>query len=234
MAATRVNHDTQIRLANVSVAFDNHTVLHDLNLTLTENKIAVIGANGSGKSTFLRLLNGLVLPTAGHVTVNGLETRQQGKALRRKTGFVFQNPDNQIIMPTVEEDLAFGIKNLKLDKTEIEQRVSDVLHRYGLAGLRKQPAHVLSGGQKQLLAICGVLVMQPDTIILDEPTTQLDLRNKKHIAGIIDNLDQRIVMTTHDLPLLDNFERTLVFHAGRVVYDGAPAAAIAFYEKLMA
>jgi biotin transport system ATP-binding protein len=229
-----VSNINAIRVENVSVTFDNRTVLHRLNLVLDERRIAVIGANGSGKSTFLRLLNGLVLPTEGTVTVNGLDTRKEGKALRRKVGFVFQNPDNQIVMPTVEEDLAFGMKNLKLDPAEIERRIETTLQRYGLSALRQHTAHLLSGGQKQLLAICGILVMEPDTIILDEPTTQLDLRNKKRIAGIIDSLSQRIIMTSHDLPLLENFERILVFNEGRVVCDAPPADTIAFYEKLMA
>lgn len=229
-----INNDTAIRLENVSVTFDNRTVLHDLNLSLDEKRIAIIGANGSGKSTFVRLLNGLVLPTAGNVIVNGFDTRKEGKALRRKVGFVFQNPDNQIIMPTVEEDLAFGMKNLKLDAKEMEQRIETTLQRYDLLGLRKQAAHFLSGGQKQLLAICGILVMEPDTIILDEPTTQLDLRNKRKIIEIISNLPQRIIMTSHDLPLLEDFERALVFNEGQVVCDTSPSEAIIFYEKLLA
>lgn len=229
-----MNNNTEIRFENVSVAFDNRTVLRELNLSLDQKRIAVIGANGSGKSTFLRLLNGLVLPTQGHITVYGIDTRKDGKAVRRKAGFVFQNPDNQIIMPTVEEDLAFGLKNLKLDSGEIEKRIDGILRHYGLLGLRKQAAHLLSGGQKQLLAICGVLAMEPDTIILDEPMTQLDLRNKKRIADVIDKLEQRIIMTSHDLPLLGDFDRILVINEGQVVYDGAPGEAIAFYERLMA
>jgi len=234
MVLTSVSSNTAIRLENVSVIFENRIVLYRLNLSFEERRIAVIGANGSGKSTFVRLLNGLVLPTTGHVIVNGLDTRREGKILRRKTGFVFQNPDNQIIMPTVEEDLAFGMKNLKLNTREIERRIETVLQRYGLFTLRKQAAHFLSGGQKQLLAICSVLIMEPDTIILDEPTTQLDLRNKKQLTEVINNLPQRIIMTSHDLPLLENFERVLVFDEGQVVCDAQPAEAITFYEKLMA
>ncbi|RCL00866.1 MAG: biotin transport system ATP-binding protein [Candidatus Tokpelaia sp. JSC189] len=207
--------------------------MNNLNLSLDERRIAVIGANGSGKSTFVRLLNGLLLPTAGRVTVNGLDTRKEGRALRRKVGFVFQNPDNQIVMPTVEEDLSFGIKNLKLDAAEVERRIETTLQHYGLLGLRKQVAHFLSGGQKQSLAICSVLIMEPDTIILDEPTTQLDLRNKRKIIEVINQLPQRIIMTSHDLPLLKNFERVLVFNEGQVVYDGASCKAVDFYEKLL-
>jgi len=157
-----MSHKSTIRLENVSVTFEKYTVLHKLNLLLDERLIAVIGANGSGKSTFVRLLNGLVLPTEGNVTINGFDTRREGKAVRRIVGFVFQNPDNQIIMPTVEEDITFGIKKLK--KEEIERRIEETLQRYGLLSLRKKRVHLLSGGQKQLLAICGVLVMEPHII----------------------------------------------------------------------
>ncbi|RCL01555.1 MAG: biotin transport system ATP-binding protein [Candidatus Tokpelaia sp. JSC085] len=227
-----MSHKSTIRLENVSVTFEKYTVLHKLNLLLDERLIAVIGANGSGKSTFVRLLNGLVLPTEGNVTINGFDTRREGKAVRRIVGFVFQNPDNQIIMPTVEEDITFGIKKLK--KEEIERRIEETLQRYGLLSLRKKRVHLLSGGQKQLLAICGVLVMEPHTIILDEPTTQLDLYNRKRIAEIIDNLEQRIIMTSHDLLLLKKFERILVLHEGHLIYDASPSDAIPFYERLMA
>jgi len=220
--------------SNVSVTFDDHTVLQTLNLALAEKRIAIIGANGSGKSTFSRLINGLVAPTHGTVTIDGLDTIKDGKAIRRKVGFVFQNPDNQIVMPTVEEDLAFGLKNLKLDKTEVENRIETILQHYHLDALRRQAAHSLSGGQKQLLAICGVLIMQPQTIVLDEPATQLDLRNKRQIATVIEQLDQQIIMVTHDLPLLTNFNRVLVFDNGHLVCDAPPAQAITFYEQLMA
>ncbi|AQS40772.1 MAG: Biotin transport system ATP-binding protein [Candidatus Tokpelaia hoelldobleri] len=220
--------------SNVSVAFDNHTAVQALNLTLAEQRIGIIGANGSGKSTFARLINGLVAPTHGTVNIDGLDTVRDGKAIRRKVGFVFQNPDNQIVMPTVEEDLAFGLTNLKLDKEEIEKRIETTLQHYHLTALRQQAAHSLSGGQKQLLAICGVLVIQPQTIVLDEPTTQLDLRNKRQIAAVIEKLNQQIIMVTHDLPLLTNFNRVLVFDNGHLVCDAPPAQAIAFYEQLMA
>ncbi|RCL02569.1 MAG: biotin transport system ATP-binding protein [Candidatus Tokpelaia sp. JSC188] len=223
-----------ITFENVSVSFDKREILQNLNLSLSERRIAVIGANGSGKSTFVRLLNGLILPTKGRVIVDGLDSRREGKALRRKVGFVFQNPDNQIVMPTVEEDLAFGMKNLGLNIVEIEQRIETTLQHYNLLDLRKQAAHFLSGGQKQLLAICSVLVMKPNTIILDEPTTQLDLRNKRKIIEVINQLPQRIIMTSHDLPLLKNFERVLVFNDGQVVCDSLPTKAINFYENLFA
>jgi biotin transport system ATP-binding protein len=222
-----------IELQSVSHSFGDRPVLRDLNLTLTERRIAVVGANGSGKSTFVRLLNGLLLPDNGTVRVDGLDTRTDARAVRRKVGFVFQDPDIQIVMPTVEEDIAFGLKNLKLDRAEIARRVDRVLTRYGLAGHRDHPAHLLSGGQKQLLAICSVLVMEPAHVVFDEPTTLLDLRNKRKIAGIIGDLPQTAIVVSHDLDLLADFDRVLVFDQGSVVADDRPAAAIAHYLRIM-
>jgi len=223
-----------ISLDHVSVAYGGRRVLCDIDVQLGERRIGVIGANGSGKSTFARLLNGLTLPSQGHVLIDGLDTRRMGKMVRRKVGFVFQNPDNQIVMPVVEEDLAFGLKNLKLSQEEIARRIDEVLARYGISMLKPRPTHLLSGGQKQLLAICSVLVMEPEMIVFDEPTTQLDLRHKKHINALIETLPQRVVVVSHDLDSLHHFDRVLLFDCGRIVCDASPAEAIARYERLMA
>jgi biotin transport system ATP-binding protein len=223
-----------IELRQVSHWFGDRPILRDINLILTEPRIGVIGSNGSGKSTLARLLNGLLLPTQGQVLVEELDTRREGKRIRRRVGFVFQNPDHQIVLPTVAEDLAFGLKPLKLTPAEIAQRVEAVLHRYHLADLRDQSAHLLSGGQKQLLAIAAVLVTEPRYIVFDEPTTLLDLRNRRQIQRVLQTLPQSLVVVTHDLDLLVDFDRVLVFDKGRVVMDGPPKDAIAFYEAQMA
>lgn len=223
-----------IDLKNVSLSFGDHPVLHDISLSLSERRIAVIGANGSGKSSFARLLNGLALPTSGSVTVDGHDTQKAGKDVRARVGFVFQNPDNQIVFPVVEEDLAFGMKNLGLDKTTIATRTTEILKRYDMAHLREHPAHLLSGGQKQLLAISGVLVMDPAYVVLDEPTTLLDLRNKRRITRLLNELDQTIVHVTHDLDQITDYDRVIVIDEGRVACDGTPAQAIPFYKELMA
>ena len=128
-----------IKLQNVSVSFGTRPVLASLSLDLTERRIAIIGANGSGKSTFARLLNGLALPTSGDVLVDGLNTRKKGRDVRRKVGFVFQNPDNQIVMPVVEEDLAFGMKNCGFSGDEIAAKTHEILARYDLSDLREHP-----------------------------------------------------------------------------------------------
>ena len=223
-----------IRLHAVTHHFGERPVLEGLELTLTERRIAVVGGNGSGKSTFARLLNGLLVPERGQVLVEGLDTRKDARAIRRKVGFVFQNPDNQIVLPTVEEDLAFGLKNLKLPAADISARVTAVLRRYGLEDFRHHPAHLLSGGQKQLLALSSVLVMEPRYIVFDEPTTLLDLRNKRRFAQAVHELPQTAIVVSHDLELLRDFDRVLVFEAGRVVVDDVPSVALDAYVRMMA
>ncbi|GAB5431519.1 MAG: ABC transporter ATP-binding protein [Epibacterium sp.] len=222
-----------IEVQDVSLTLDDRPILRDINLTLREKRIAIVGSNGSGKSSFVRLLNGLRLPSSGRVCVDGQNTRTEGRKLRRRVGFVFQNPDNQIVFPIVEEDVAFGLKNLGVPPKERDARVTAVLERYGLQEMRKQPAHTLSGGQKQLLAIAGVLVMEPKYVVLDEPTTLLDLRNTLRISQAISALEQTAIMVTHDLDLIREFDRVIVFEQGRVFADDVPNAALERYVEAM-
>jgi biotin transport system ATP-binding protein len=208
-------------------------VLSDVDVAITEPRVGVIGANGSGKSTFARLLNGLVLPRTGTVTVDGLDTRHDGRAVRRRVGFCFTDPDAQIVMPTVAEDIGFGLRRRGLSKDEVAARVRDALTAYGLAGYADHPAHLLSGGEKQLLALASVLVTEPSVLVMDEPTTLLDLRNATRIAEIVRGLPQQVLLVTHHLHLLEDFDRVLVFDEGRLVHDDAPASAVGYYRKLM-
>ena len=224
---------TAIELRDVAHFYGDRPVLAGVSLILTERRIGVIGANGSGKSTFARLLNGLVVPAEGTVTVDGLDTRAQGREVRRRVGFVFQDPDAQIVHPTVEEDLAFGPHNQGLPADETARRVEEMLVHYDLAGHRDHPAHLLSGGQKQLLAIAGVLVMQPQRIVFDEPTTLLDLANTRRVSRVIDELEQDVVVVTHHLDSLDGFDRVLVFEGGRLVADGSPGETVPWYVARM-
>jgi biotin transport system ATP-binding protein len=221
-------------LRGVGHVYGERAVLADLDLRLTERRIGVIGANGSGKSTFARLLNGLVVPATGAVLVDGLDTRTHVREVRRRVGFVFQDPDAQIVHPTVAEDAGYGLENQGVPPAERVERVAEVLDRYGLSGHADHPAHLLSGGQKQLLAIAGVLVMRPARIVFDEPTTLLDLVNARRIARVIDELPQSVLVITHDLELVAGFERVLVIDAGRVVEDGPAEQSVRAYRKLMA
>ncbi|WP_420844755.1 energy-coupling factor ABC transporter ATP-binding protein [Jiella avicenniae] len=222
-----------IVFAGVRLDRGDRTVLSGLDLTLAERRIGVIGANGSGKSSFARLLNGLLLPSRGSVTIDGLDTRRDAKAVRRKVGFLFQNPDNQIVYPTVGEDLAFGLKGRKLPEAEIAGKVRATLRRFGLDGFHDRLVHELSGGERQMVALAGVMILKPEWLVLDEPTTLLDRRNTQRIMEAVGGLDQHVVLVTHDLSLVESFDRVLVFDAGAVVADGPPAMAIDAYLRLL-
>jgi biotin transport system ATP-binding protein len=218
-----------IELRAVTHAYGDRAVLRDLSVSIQERRVAILGGNGSGKSTLARLLNGLIVPSSGAVTVDGLDTRTDGRAVRQRVGFVFQNPDVQIVYPTVEEDVGFGLKARKVPKDEIARRVTAVLDRYNLTRYRHQPAHQMSGGEKQLLAIAGVLVLEPAHVVFDEPTTLLDLRNRRTVIQVIRELPQKAVVVTHDLDMVMDFDRALVLEEGRVVIDDVPAVAVPAY-----
>jgi biotin transport system ATP-binding protein len=213
--------------------YGDRIVLNDVNVELTEQRIGIVGANGSGKSTLARMINGLVEPTAGSVTVDGMDTTKQGREVRRRVGFVFTDPDNQIVMPTVAEDVAFSLRKSGLSKVEIDERVRVSLDRFGLGGHAEHPTHLLSGGQKQLLALAAVLIRRPSVIVADEPTTLLDLRNARMVADLMAGLDEQIVLVTHHLHLLAGFDRVLVIEDGRVVAEGSPAETTAAYEAML-
>jgi biotin transport system ATP-binding protein len=223
----------EIQFAGVQQRFGDRTVLAGIDLRLTEHRIGIVGANGSGKSTLARMINGLVTPTAGTVTVDGLDTTAKGREVRRRVGFVFTDPDNQIVMPTVAEDVAFSLRRSGLDKPQIAERVAETLGRFGLSGHADHPTHLLSGGQKQLLALAAVLVTGPAVIVADEPTTLLDLRNARMVSDLLNGLPEQLVLVTHHLHLLDGFDRVVVIDAGRVVADGPPAVALPTYTGLL-
>lgn len=222
-----------IEIEGVTHRYGDRTALSDVSVTLTEHRVGLIGANGSGKSTFARLLNGLVVPTRGRVHVDGLDTAKEGRAVRRKVGFCFTDPDAQIVMPTVAEDVAFGLRRSKLSRADVDAKVDKTLAQFGLADHADHPAHQLSGGQKQLLALASVLVLEPSVLVCDEPTTLLDLRNTLMVLAYLRELPQQVVLVTHDLTVLDDFDRVLVFDEGRLVHDAAPRDAVARYERLM-
>ncbi|WP_017607007.1 energy-coupling factor ABC transporter ATP-binding protein [Nocardiopsis alkaliphila] len=222
-----------LRLEGVSHSYEDRAVLREITLDLAQHRIGVIGANGSGKSTLARTLNGLVLPDEGRVSWGEWDTRRHAKHIRRRVGFVFSDAANQILMPTVAEDVEIGLRHLRLGRAETARRVDEILVRHGLDGHRDHPAHLLSGGQKQLLALASILVTEPDVLVCDEPTTLLDLRNTRMVHRTLTGLDQQVILFTHDLDLLADFDRVLVMEEGRVVFDGRPADAVAFYTELM-
>jgi biotin transport system ATP-binding protein len=221
-----------IEFAGVGHRFGEREVLVDVHLDLPQRRVGFVGANGSGKSTLARTINGLVRPTTGQVLVDGLDPARSGAQVRRRVGFVFTNPDSQIVMPTAGEDVAFSLRRSGLPRAERADRAAAVLAEHGLAGYDDHPAHQLSGGQKQLLALCAVLVLDPDVLVCDEPTTLLDLRNKRRFGELLAGLRQQVVLVTHDLDLLADFERVVVLEGGRVVADDEPGPALRYYREL--
>ena len=215
-----------IELSSVTVDFDGHTALSNVNLTLTAKSIAVIGSNGSGKSTFARLLNGLVKPTSGLVTVEG------EPAGTENAGFLFSNPDLQIVMPTVFEDVAFSLSHSKLSKDEVRGRVEVALTQVGILELQESNCHTLSSGQKQLLALASNIVREPKLLVADEPTTLLDLPNTKRITKLLHSLPlEQLVIVTHDLDLAATCDEVIWFSSGSVRMRGKPKAVITEYRK---
>ncbi|PST23691.1 cobalt ABC transporter ATP-binding protein [Rhizobium sp. JAB6] len=221
-----------IRFENAGVDYGSRTALVPLNLTLQERRIGVIGLNGSGKTTFARLINGLVKPTSGRVVVDGLDTVGDAAEVLGKVGYIFQSPQNQIILPIVRDDIAFGLKARGFDKAQIEAAVEGILGRFGVGHLGARRAHELSGGELQMAALCSVLVTGPDILILDEPTNQLDLKNRALVQRTMATLPENVIVISHDLPLLEDFERVLLFDQGRLVADAPAAEAIARYREM--
>jgi biotin transport system ATP-binding protein len=223
-----------IDFADVSHSFGDRTVLRGIRLHLTEHRIGIVGANGSGKSTLARMINGLVTPSSGTVTVDGVDVSRHARDVRRKVGFIFTNPDNQIVMPTVQEDVAFTLRRRGLGAEEIARRTAAALERFGLATHADHPAHRLSGGQKQLLALAAVLVAEPEIVVADEPTTLLDARNSRRFGNLLREMTQQVIVVTHQLELLDDFDRVIVIDEGEIVADGTADAALSRYRALTA
>jgi len=221
--------DTIIQCEGVGVSVEGTVLLHDVSLTLTAPRTAIIGANGSGKSTFARMLNGLRQPTTGTMRVHGLDPVRDVAALRKHAGFVFTNPEAQILMPTPAEDLALSLP--AVPRAERAQHVQTLLQRYGLQDRADVPVSSLSGGQRQLLAIAAVLATEPGLVIADEPTTLLDLRNARRIGQMLLDLTMPLVLVTHDLELASGCDEVVLFDEGTVRAVGEPVAVIDEYRR---
>ncbi len=200
--------------------------------------VAVVGPNGSGKSTLARHLNALLLPTAGQVLVDGLDTALPENVweIRRRVGMVFQNPDNQIVSSLVEEDIAFGVENLGVPAEEVRERVEEALALTELSEFRQHAPHLLSGGQRQRLAIAGVLAMRPSCLVLDEPTAMLDPVGRRQLSDLLQRLNQSrgvtVVLVTHFMEEAAQAGRVIVMSAGKIVLDGTPPEVFANFERL--
>lgn len=219
-----------IRLENVVCAFEGHATpaLAGVSLEIREGEhLALFGPNGSGKTTLLRHLNALLVPDRGSVTIDGLSTSVPAHwpEIRRRVGMIFQHPDNQIVGMTVEEDVAFGPGNLGWAPAEIRRRVSEALGRFGLEGLAGRAPHTLSGGEKRLLSLAGVLIMEPRYIAFDEPTAYLDPEGRQQVLQVMQGLSREgiaVIHVTHDAQEMAAADRLVVMEAGRIVLEGPP------------
>ncbi len=200
--------------------------------------VAVLGHNGSGKSTLAKHMNAILTPTEGRVLVHGIDTADEDRLLdvRGKVGMVFQNPDNQIVANVVEDDVAFAPENLGVPPEEIRRRVDAALRQVGMYEFRRHAPHLLSGGQKQRVAIAGVLAMQPDIIVLDEPTAMLDPQGRQEVIGTVTDLCREkgmtVVLITHHMDECVGADRLIVMSEGRIVADGGPAEVFSQVELM--
>lgn len=218
-----------ISFEDVSFTYTNESyVLEDLSVEIPQGQfVCVLGANGSGKSTFSKLINALLLPDKGEVKVDGLITSdaQNTFAIRSKAGSVFQNPDDQIVASLVENDVAFGPENLGIPNPELRERVEAALAQVGLTGFEKRETNALSGGQKQRVAIAGILAMEPQILIFDEASAMLDPRGRRGLMRVCKELHAQgmtIVMITHYMEEAAEADRVLVLREGKIVLDGTP------------
>ena len=237
-----------IELRDVSYAYapeqdgaDAPGALHGVSLTVEDGEmLAIVGHNGSGKSTLAKHLNALLLPTAGTVLVDGMDTRDEQNVLeiRRRVGLVFQNPDNQLVTTIVEEDVGFGPENLGLPPEQIRARVAEALETVGMAAHAREATYALSGGQKQRVAIAGVLAMQPEVLVLDEATAMLDPRGRQDVLDVVERLHRErgmtVVMITQYMEEAARCGRVAVMNGGRLVAQGAPREVFGRAEALRA
>ena len=237
--------DIAIKVENLAYTYpgvDEETgvkVFEDLSLTIDEGSfVAVLGGNGCGKSTLAKHFNSILLPCGGKVYVFGMDTADEEKLLtiRRTTGMVFQNPDNQIVANVVEEDVAFGPENLGIASAEIRRRVDAALKQVGMYEYREHAPHLLSGGQKQRIAIAGIIAMEPKCIVLDEPTAMLDPRGRKEVMETIERLNREkgitVILITHHMDEAAQAQRVIVLNKGSIAADGTPEEVFSQVELL--
>ena len=228
-----IRRDEEENIEEVNRAID------DVSIEIKEGEfVAVLGHNGSGKSTFAKQLDAILLPTDGTVWIQGLDTSKEEHLweLRKKTGMVFQNPDNQIIGNIVEEDVGFGPENMGIPTDEIWKRVDESLEAVGMTAYRMKSPNKLSGGQKQRVAIAGVMAMRPQCIVLDEPTAMLDPNGRQEVVKTVHELNRQegitVVLITHYMEEVIHADRVIVMDDGRVVMDGTPREIFSRVEEL--
>lgn len=223
-----------IQVDGVTLSHGGRRLFDGLSLDLSERRVAIIGRNGAGKTQLARLLSGLGAPDAGTVRVHGVDVARDRKAALSTVGILFQNPDHQIIFPTVEEELGFGLRSQGHDPQATAQAVAGMLERFNRADWAARPVHELSQGQRHLVCLMAVLLMAPRVIVLDEPFAGLDMATTLRLTRYLDAVDQQLVHITHDLGSVAGYDRVVWMDAGAVRADGPPAQVIPAYRAGMA
>ena len=222
-----------IDLRAVSFAPEGKAVLSDISFRAAERRIGIVGRNGSGKTTLARVLAGLIAPDSGEVLVDGIAVARDRKAALTRVGILFQNPDHQIIFPTVEEEIGFGLRQMGHSKAEVQRGVAEMLQRFGRGHWAGAAVHQLSQGQRQLVCLMAVLVMAPKVIILDEPFSGLDIPTTRQLARVLDGLGVALVQITHDPVALRGYDRVLWLEEGRIAMDGPAQPVLAAFTERM-
>ena len=226
--------DCTIQFENVSLSLNAREVLKGVSLDIQEQRVGVIGRNGSGKTSFARLLCGLLAPSSGRVRVNGNDLFKHRAAALKTVGILFQNPDHQIIFPTVLEELSFGLTQQGQRKAEAMQNATKILQQFDRLDWAERTIATLSQGQRHLVCLLSVLAMAPPLLVLDEPFAGLDLPTKTYLQNLLYGLDQSVLHITHDLQALTEYERVIWLEKGQVVGDGLPKHIIPTFENAMA
>ena len=226
--------DCTIQFENVSLSLNARKLLNGVSLDIQEQRVGVIGRNGSGKTSFARLLSGLLAPSSGRVRVNGNDLFKHRAAALKTVGILFQNPDHQIIFPTVLEELSFGLTQQGQRKAEAMQNATKILQQFDRLDWTERTIATLSQGQRHLVCLLSVLAMAPPLLVLDEPFAGLDLPTKTYLQNLLYGLDQSVLHITHDLQALAEYERVIWLEKGQVVGDGLPKHIIPNFENAMA
>lgn len=225
--------ENSVTFLNVSFLRNGTRVLGPLDVSLTEHRIGIVGRNGSGKSTLVRLACGLLPADDGDIRVNGEDVYADRGAALSNVGIIFQNPDHQIIFPTVEEEIAFGLQQMGQSKATAHRNARVVLRRHGRAHWAERPTQALSQGQRHYLCLMSVLAMGPRVLLLDEPYAGLDIPSSMQLHDALDGLEQQVILVSHDLTVLEGYDRVLWIEDGQVAADGPPKTVLKQYRAEM-
>ena len=223
----------RISLNGVSYRVNDKTIINNLNLEITEKRIGIVGRNGSGKSSLVRLIGGLIKPSSGNIFVNDINVYSDRKNAIKTVGMVFQNPDHQIIFPTVLQELAFGLNNIGHTRDEADKFALKILENFGKSHWSEKPISTLSEGQKHLVCLLSVLAMQPSIILLDEPFTGPDIPTVRILERFLAALDQTILLISHDPQTLIDYDRVIWLEKGEIVMDGSPSKVLDEFKQEM-